>query len=467
MQANLSLDRPAFLDFVKHVESGLASCAAFSEEAERWNGEKAMDCYNESLPGPYLHRLRFRTPYQHDRDSILYSSFFAPLAHKTQLIVGTNASILRTRLTHTLIVAQIGKSIARGLRLNEDLVEAMALGHDIGHTPFAHAGERGLNKWLKEVLGRTMMSSMRRQRTLTDEPMPLALDEEFVLGKNEEPVELLAKGSLFMHGRQSLKKLEDFEKCNLTKQVLFGILRHSRHPSFPDEEFRLIRGDRCLDSKYATFESDVLKLADDIAWVSHDIEDARRASILGDNDIEGLVVDQVGTDNIHIHDALGSRSSWLTTFIYEAITYNSQRELAKDKLEKGEQHLELSAPYEKVLDSLKSFVVERILNHPEAQRADAMAERVVQELCRYYDTTDPRNLLVDLKQIRKARGGDPIDFPFHDEKSIRDCWKEPQIRAVRICDFVSALTDAESTELHERHFSPKFQLRPRLTSTGL
>lgn len=167
-----------------------------------------------------------RTIYQRDRDRIIHCKSFRRLKHKTQVFLAPEGDHYRTRLTHTLEVSQIARSIARALRLNEDLTEAIALGHDLGHTPFGHAGERTLN-------------------------------------------ELCPDG--FAHYRQSIRIVEFLEKdgkgLNLTKEVRDGILNH-RTAGMP-----------------STLEGKVVRLSDKIAYINHDIDDAIRAHIFKEDDI--------------------------------------------------------------------------------------------------------------------------------------------------------------------------------------
>lgn len=166
-----------------------------------------------------------RTEFQRDRDRIIYSKAFRRLKHKTQVFIAPLGDHYRTRLTHTLEVTQIARTIARALCLNEDLTEAIALGHDLGHTPFGHAGERALRK-------------------------------------------LSSRG--FRHNEQSLRIVESLESgggLNLTFEVRDGILNH-------------------VGSDYpATLEGRVVRLADKIAYINHDIDDAQRAGILTEADL--------------------------------------------------------------------------------------------------------------------------------------------------------------------------------------
>ena len=193
-----------------------------------------------------------RTVYQRDRDRIIHCKAFRRLKHKTQVFLAPEGDHYRTRLTHTLEVSQIARSISKALKLNEDLTEAIALGHDLGHTPFGHAGERALNRVCKYG---------------------------------------------FSHYEQSVRIVSILEKSgeglNLTKEVIDGILNHrtSGNPS--------------------TLEGKVVRLSDKIAYINHDIDDAIRAGILSENDIPAYYRDVLGDStkkrlNTLISDIVGN-----------------------------------------------------------------------------------------------------------------------------------------------------------------
>ena len=173
-------------------------------------------------------KCNLRTDFQRDRDRIIHSKSFRRLKHKTQVFIFPEGDHFRTRLTHTLEVSQIGRTIARALRLNEDLVEAIALGHDLGHTPFGHSGEAVLNE---------------------------------------------LKSTGFIHGEQSLKVVDFLERSdtriglNLTEEVRDGILNHSG------------------SGNAKTLEGKIIKFADRIAYINHDIDDAIRAGIISSDSL--------------------------------------------------------------------------------------------------------------------------------------------------------------------------------------
>ena len=189
-----------------------------------------------------------RTDFQRDRDRIIHSKSFRRLKHKTQVFIDPEEDHYRTRLTHTLEVAQIARTIARALRLNEDLTEAIALAHDLGHTPFGHAGEAALDEVYREFV----------------------------------------PGGGFKHSEQSLRVVDCLEKkgrgLNLTWEVRDGILHHSKGSA-----------DLSIDAAgAATLEGRVVKISDRVAYINHDIDDAIRAGIITEADLPVEAVAVVG-----------------------------------------------------------------------------------------------------------------------------------------------------------------------------
>jgi dGTPase len=180
-----------------------------------------------------------RTPFQRDRDRIVHTKSFRRLMHKTQVFIDPSGDHYRTRLTHTLETTGISRTVARALRLNEDLVEAIGLGHDLGHTPFGHAGEDALDS---------------------------ALQERF--------------GLRFRHNEHSLRIVDVLERdgrgLNLTQEVRDGILNHTG-PNEPE-----------------TLEGKIVRLVDRIAYINHDIDDAVRAGVLAQGDLPRVEIDLLG-----------------------------------------------------------------------------------------------------------------------------------------------------------------------------
>ena len=203
----------------------------------------------------------FRTAFQRDRDRIIHAKSFRRLKHKTQVFMAPEGDHYRTRLTHTLEVAQISRSIAVALTLNEDLTEAIAMAHDLGHTPFGHAGEEALARCLAKRQGRPYNPA----------------------------------APLFRHSRQSLRVVDVLERggqgLNLTNEVRDGIIHHSGN------------------EKAATLEGRIVATADRIAYVNHDIDDAMRAGIIVESDLP-----------LSTHTVLGnSHSARITTLVTDLI----------------------------------------------------------------------------------------------------------------------------------------------------
>jgi dGTPase len=215
-------------------EAHLSPLAARSYPAERAREER--DC-------------SLRTPFQRDRDRIVHSKAFRRLKHKTQVFVAPEGDHYRTRLTHTLEATQISRTVARALRLNEDLTEAIGLGHDVGHPPFGHIGEEVLDRCGRDRFGRG-----------------------------------------FRHNEHSLRVVEVIEPLNLTAVVRDGILRHSSGAGEP-----------------LTLEGKIVRLVDRIAYINHDIDDALRAGVLHSSSLpaaELAVLGDSGPERIDrlVHD---------------------------------------------------------------------------------------------------------------------------------------------------------------------
>lgn len=207
--------------------------------------------FSDSVKGRQIEEEEdeIRTPFMVDRDRIIHSKSFRRLKHKTQVYIKTSGDHYRTRLTHTLEVAQVAKTIGKGIGLNEDLIEAIALGHDIGHVAFAHNGEDVLNN-------------------------------------------LLPNG--FRHNENSVRVLTKLEKTgkglNLTREVLDGILYHS--------------GFSASSQKAFTLEGQVVKFSDKIAYVNHDIDDSIRAGILKEKDLPIDILNKLGKTHSRRIDTL-------------------------------------------------------------------------------------------------------------------------------------------------------------------
>jgi dGTPase len=270
--------------------------SAYAREREAWEASWLSEHAARSYPG---RRMRpeddcaLRTPLQRDRDRIVHCKAFRRLKHKTQVFVAPEGDHYRTRLTHTLEVTQISRTVARALRLNEDLVEAIGLGHDLGHPPFGHIGEASLDRCLQERFGRE-----------------------------------------FRHYEHSVRVAQVLEDLNLTDDVVDGIACHSGRAPLP-----------------RTLEGRIVRLVDRVAYINHDIDDAIRADVLdpsvlpagpiaalgetGSQRIDMLVHDlvehSVGVGDIVQGDDAGSAMDALRTFMFDEVYLGeaARREHAK------------------------------------------------------------------------------------------------------------------------------------------
>ncbi|QJA06672.1 deoxyguanosinetriphosphate triphosphohydrolase [Thermosulfurimonas marina] len=303
-----------------------------------------------------------RTCFQRDRDRIIHSKAFRRLKHKTQVFLAPTGDHYRTRLTHTLEVAQIARTMARALRLNEDLTEAIALGHDLGHTPFGHAGEEVLN-------------------------------------------ELMPGG--FRHYEQSLRVVDCLEKegrgLNLTHEVRDGILKHSKGlgPILSPE-----------DDPPLTLEAQVVRLADLIAYVNHDLDDALRAGIIRERDIPKDCLQILG----HRHAAR------INTVVQDTV---------QETLAAGDGRLHLSERVLRALSELREFLFERVYRAREVRREFEKARRVLIDLFEYY-----------LRQESVW------------EKEM-PCYEEGIYKERMVCDFIAGMTDRYALYLYEKLFLPR------------
>jgi dGTPase len=303
-----------------------------------------------------------RTCFQRDRDRIIHSKAFRRLKHKTQVFLAPQGDHYRTRLTHVLEVSQIARTISRALRLNEDLTEAVALGHDLGHTPFGHAGE----DILREI-------------------HPGGFD----------------------HYKQSLRVVDCLENggkgLNLTYEVRNGIVKHSKGKGLIIPELKTDRAE--------TFEGQIVRISDIIAYVNHDLDDAMRAGVIKRADIPKKIVRIFGD----------THSQRIDTMVKDLI-YQSLR---TDLEELSMSNVVLSAIY-----ILRDFLYENVYESDKIIREFRKAKRILSDLYNYY-----------LEHIDEVM----IDIP-----------KDEKLNEHRIvCDFVAGMTDRFALMTYERLFLPQ------------
>ena len=312
-----------------------------------------------------------RTAFQRDRDRIVYSKAFRRLKHKTQVFLSPMGDHYRTRLTHTLEVAEIARAIARALRLNEDLTEAVALGHDLGHTPFGHAGETVLN-------------------------------------------EIVPGG--FSHCRQSLRVVDILENggqgLNLTYEVRDGILKHSKGfgeilPKNPS-------------TWASTVEGRIVRFADIIAYLNHDLDDAIRSGVITDADIPFECKAVLGD----------THSTRISAMIKDVIS--------STKIENNKMVLGLSDEMYQTMIRLRAFLYDNVYRAPQVHNEFEKARKLLFDLYEYFlkhkDAFLKERRMLFEEEINEKREDTPYER--------------------RVCDFIAGMTDRYAQNLYTRLFIP-------------
>lgn len=366
-----------------------------------------------------------RTAFQRDRDRIIHSTAFRRLKHKTQVFVSHEGDHYRTRLTHTIEVSQIARSIARAFRLDEDLAEAIALVHDFGHTPFGHAGEKALDDCMRDHGG-------------------------------------------FDHNAQSLRivtKLErryaEFDGLNLTWETLEGLVKHNGPLTGPDgkalkgEVPQPIRDFNELYplelSTYASLEAQAAAIADDIAYDAHDIDDGLRAGVLDFDALRsaplaGRVIREIEAlypvlDRSRMIAELGRRQ--ITHMVEDVIAETSRRlnELqpvsADEVRQAGRAMITFSVAMAEEEKALKLFLFKSLYRHPQVMAKMDIAAGLLRELFQRY-SDDPSAM----------QEGWRADFGRLSETQ----------RARHVADFIAGMTDQFAIREHERLFDRKSDL---------
>ena len=367
-----------------------------------------------------------RTPFQRDRDRIIHSSAFRRLKYKTQVFVYHEGDHYRTRLSHTLEVAQIARSIARALMVDEDLTEAVALAHDLGHTPFAHIGEDFLSECMKPFDG-------------------------------------------FEHNDQSLRVLVKLERkypgwpgLNLSWETLEGVVKHNGPVIIKDGEkmpttLKDVQTltDLRIDT-YATLEAQVAAIADDIAYNNHDVEDGLRAGMFRLEDLENLelmgpIIAQVKVDwpEIDEHYIIQETIREMIGAMVEDVlaeTKNRLEVLAPKDVEDirlaGSQTVAFSPDMYTKVEELRAFLYKRMYKHYTVNRIRIKVERIIPDLFDVF--MKHYKLLPDHWQIRVEEAGGLID-------------NVAQARIV--CDYIAGMTDRYAIREHEKMFDLYWDLR--------
>ena len=352
----------------------------------------------------------YRSEYQRDRDRIVHCGAFRRLEYKTQVFVNHEGDLFRTRLTHSIEVAQIGRSIARSLNLNEDLTEAIALAHDLGHTPFGHSGQDALNACMRDYGG-------------------------------------------FEHNLQSLRLVDvleeryaEFPGLNLTFETREGILKHC---SLKNAAEIGDVGRRFIEKKQPNLEAQVANLADEIAYNNHDVDDGLRSGFIGLEALRELRLfgkqynevmqrhPQI-TERVRIHEIVRRMINYLVVDLVE----NSRRLLAEaavasvdDVRNAGRPLIGFSASVREESLELKRFLREHLYNHYRVRRMTRKAEQIVSGLF---------GVFMDDARV----------LPPQYQDKLRVSPEDRNIRARVVADYIAGMTDRYAIREHKRLHDP-------------
>ena len=389
--------------------------AAYASQGPLSRGRHHDEGGNEHGPGG----LAGRTPFQRDRDRILHSGAFRRLKHKTQVFVYHEGDYFRTRMTHSIEVAQIARSMARALRLNDDLVEAVALAHDLGHTPFGHAGEDALQAAMQDFGG---------------------------FDHNEQTVRVIT-------GLE--QRYASFDGLNLTWETLEGVAKHNG-PITGGAPVRpaIAALDSAIDLQlgiYASAEAQLANLADDIAYLSHDFDDALRAGLFGFDAIADLpqVSAILGDIDASYGDLSPSRLTHelvrrlISVFVSDLLAQSSANlkalggTTADDIRKAGKAIIAFSSGMATDLEIIRDFLFTNMWRHYKVNRMTSKARRVVTELFDLF--MSETNTL-------------PTEWQAHDGQAIASM--APPVRARIIADYIASMTDRYAMLEYQRLFEP-------------
>jgi dGTPase len=352
-----------------------------------------------------------RSEFQRDRDRIIHSTAFRRLEYKTQVFVNHEGDLFRTRLTHSIEVAQLARTIARVLRVNDDLTEAVALAHDLGHTPFGHAGQDALNDCMKEYGG-------------------------------------------FEHNLQSLRtvdRLEErygaFDGLNLMYETREGILKHC---SPRNARLLGLLGERFLQKRQPSIEAQICNLADEVAYNNHDVDDGLRSGLLTLEQLQEISlfarhIAEAQREFPHIQERrlihetirrmIGTQVEDLLTESRRRI--NEAQLTTLEDVHAASMLIGFSTEMEEENRQLKRFLLEQLYRHYQVVRMTSKARRIIADLFSAF-MGDPRLLPPQYQEMAAAPGDDPM---------ITD----PKARAV--ADYIAGMTDRYAMREHHRLFA--------------
>ena len=362
-----------------------------------------------------------RTCFQRDRDRILHSAAFRRLKHKTQVFLNEQGDYYRTRLTHTIEVSQISRSISFALNLNEDLTEAIALSHDLGHPPFGHAGEEILNEKMFSFGG---------------------------FDHNEQALRILCELE---------KRYPNFIGLNLCWETLDGIIKHNGIIDKP----RLFV--KILDSKFqfdlnsnTSLEGQVAAIADDIAYLTHDFDDGLNSGILNINQIKNLpiidmIIKEISNKFINITDQFLAHEMVrrLISVLVQDTINNSKLNIKNYNIQSVENVKHCPKPIvcfsSKTLSNvsvIRNFLLNKLWHHPKVDKSKSLGKKVISDLFDFY-IKDP-NILINEEKL------------YNNKKTMAG--KSPKSLERFVADKIASLTDRNALEMHKKYFKSNYIL---------
>ena len=362
-----------------------------------------------------------RTCFQRDRDRILHSAAFRRLKHKTQVFLNEQGDYYRTRLTHTIEVSQISRSISFALNLNEDLTEAIALSHDLGHPPFGHAGEEILNEKMISYGG---------------------------FDHNEQALRILCELE---------KRYPNFIGLNLCWETLDGIIKHNGIIDKPRQFLKI------LDSKFqfdlnsnTSLEGQVAAIADDIAYLTHDFDDGLNSGILNINQIKNLpiidmIIKEISNKFINITDQFLAHEMVrrLISVLVQDTINNSKLNIKNYNIQSVENVKHCPKPIvcfsSKTLSNvsvIRDFLLNKLWHHPKVDKSKSLGKKVISDLFDFF-IKDP-NILINEEKL------------YNNKKTMAG--KSPKSLERFVADKIASLTDRNALEMHKKYFKSNYIL---------
>jgi dGTPase len=387
---------------------------------------------------------KYRSFFQQDKDRVLHSESFRRLGYKTQVFVVYEGDFYRTRLTHSLEVAQVSRSLAVAFRANEDLVEAVAYAHDLGHPPFGHRGEETLNSLFKETLS------------------------------NKFKINFPTKRKAFEQNYQSYRIVSELERryfefpgLNLSIPVLKALLRHETAfdiPSIPypvelvsENKVQKVK-ELYFDTKSPSLEAQIVNIADQIAWVTHDLEDALRVRFLQIDDLRKLDNHLLNLSEERIKKGINWQKDtilWgrllirnmIDILITDLVNENYQKLSSFKSPEEIEKldyvFLKFSPEIEKAVEDLRNFLLQRVYTHPIAERMSSKASMILE-----------RTFEKLVKDIECKNSSSLKLLPYSTQEILNK--EDDGIKRVQIIvDFIAGMTDRFASEFYRILFEPE------------